>query len=235
MLKPLIGAFLLGSLLGLPGASAKSLDFPRYHVLQPIDEAHLSADFTAFRQHLWRVVEQKDVPAFAKLLRTDIKCTFGLNTGKVGCLAMWGLNKNPQQATIWRDLRDVLRLGGQFERVEGATHQRNFSVFVAPYTFASDFTLKSEVYFGFITGTQVQARQHPQRQAPIVETLTYNVVEIEDEGPAQGLDYPWYQIITPHGKRAYVYGQFIRSSFAHRAIFSKSPTGWQIDVLIAGD
>ena len=93
-----------------------------------------------------------------------------------------------------------------------------------------------------IFGNNVNLRERPSKDAPIVETLSYNIVTIDYENSVKvesALEgegsFQWYKVETLGGKKGFVKSEFVRSSIDFRAGFEKKRGVWKMVFFIAGD
>ncbi len=95
--------------------------------------------------------------------------------------------------------------------------------------------------FGYhaIFGKDVNLRSKPQADAPVVDTLSYNIVQIELENSVRDKNkpdsYTWVKVNTLGGKKGFVQAKYVRSPIDYRAIFEKKNGKWKMTAFIAGD
>ncbi|MGH9632187.1 MAG: hypothetical protein ACRD7E_28105, partial [Bryobacteraceae bacterium] len=85
-----------------------------------------------------------------------------------------------------------------------------------------------------------EVRAEPDLEAPVIETLCYDVVKIDHKGSvidpnSERLRVLWRKITTPGGKAGYVAGTDIRSSVDYRAFFERKNGKWLLTLLVPGD
>jgi hypothetical protein len=81
-----------------------------------------------------------------------------------------------------------------------------------------------------VAGAGVRLRSAASADAPIVTTLTYEIVRVVERGPQ------WTSVRTLGGDSGYVATQFLYSPMGYRACFASDTVGaWRPSVLVAGD
>jgi hypothetical protein len=191
--------------------------------LQPVDEGPTDPSFQAFRKELLAAAKRRDKDYIFNITAPDIKYTFGSGSGLADFKKNSGFS-DPNHV-IWGELIDVLTLGGVFEAIDG---QR---MFCAPYVFCK-FPDKLDAFTTVaIIKPNVPVRQTPSASAPVVETLSYDIVKKEWEFR----DPKWIKITTPNNKQGYVLHQEARSPIDYRASFIKVNGRWKMRTFISGD
>lgn len=191
--------------------------------LQPIDEGATDSSFQAFRKELLAAAQRRDKNYVFSITAPDIKYTFGRGEGLVDFKKHSGFS-NPNHA-IWEDLIEVLALGGVFE---SSGSQKTFCT---PYVFCK-FPDKLDAFTNVaIIKPNVSVRQTPSVNAPVLETLSYDIVKKNQEYT----DSQWIKITSPSNKQGYVLHQEVRSPIDYRAIFIKVNGRWKMRTFIAGD
>jgi hypothetical protein len=143
---------------------------------------------------------------------------------------MWKLDQ--PESELWNTLTTILSLGGSFE-LDGRE-----KIFTAPYV-TSRWPDRFDVFdYAAAVKKNVQVRREPQAEAPIIATLSYDIVKVEYQQTQlsdQSQANEWLKIITPSGKQGYVLAQEMRSAVDYRARFKKRNGKWRMTALIAGD
>lgn len=202
--------------------------------LYPVDEGPSDPDFAAFRARLLEAIERRDADFLLGALDKDVKLSFGDWQGIETFKKIW--KPESAESTVWRELRDLLVLGGTF-----GCDSLPKTMFIAPYVFCRFPGMRFDVFgYAAITGTNVRVRAAPSSKAPVAATLSYDIVKLASyEEPVQetigGETYPWRPIVLPGGGRGYVYGRFIRSSIDYRAGVRKTDGRWKIEFFLRGD
>ena len=193
--------------------------------LYPVDEAAKNPSFFAFRSQLLKAIQQKDIAALYRAVSPAIKNDFGGNDGIAAFKKVW----KPEQpnSRIWSELGTVLALGGTFD---GDT-------FMAPYPYSS-FPDKFDAFeHGVVIAEGVRARQKPDLGAPVMTTLSFDIVKVFEWTPLekQGTREGWIGVTLADGKSGYVAAEYIRSPIDYRAVFNKENGRWLMTALVAGD
>ena len=198
------------------------LGTPAQHLrtLLPVDEAAKKPDFLAFRMRLRDIVARKDTAALMDVIHPDIKIGFGGDDGAAAFLEEW----KPREpgSTLWKELGDVLRLGGT---LDGPLS------FTTPYTFSRWPDGVDAFDFGAVTGSNVRIRTAPSLNAPVLKTVSYAILELAyKEKPVEG-----WTAVKLDGKTAHVDARYIRSPVDYRARFEYSEGRWRMVMFLAGD
>jgi hypothetical protein len=194
---------------------------PSVPQLLPVDEAPRRPDFLAFRQELQAIVERRDVPALLKVLDPNIKVSFGGGDGIDGFKKKWKLDSN--QSDVWNELGWVLAHGGTFEETDA---------FRAPYVYSRWPEKFDPFEHVAVVGSQVRIRSAAAKDAPIIETLTYAIVQLDLESDSQG---QWTAIKLTNGRAGFVASQLLRSPVDYRAFFNRVDGRWRMTAFVAGD
>ena len=199
--------------------------------LYPADKAAQDATFAKFRQTLRAAVKRRDKDFVLSVLDPQIKNSFGGDGGIEEFKKMWKLDQ--PDSRLWGELETILSMGGSFGTVDG---KRNF---IAPYvTSMWPGDLDSFEYVA-VTGKDVRVRANPGLKAPVVATLSYDIVKVSSQTVAelerQVDGHTWRKIIAPGGKTGYVAEKFVRSPVDYRAYFERKNGRWVLAALIAGD
>lgn len=197
--------------------------------LYPIDQGATDPSFKAFREQLHSAIKRHDSKSILNILAPDVLVSYGGCEGIKCFTQFWKLNQPNSQ--VWDTLSNVLSLGGSFETYKGEKY------FCAPYVF-SEFPdrVNGEELMGVheyaaIIGQNVNVRLRPSLNAPIVTSLSYDIVKL-DQTPNNSSGN-WLKILAP--TPGYVSIQFIRNPFDYRACFKKVNGKWLMNALVAGD
>ena len=191
----------------------------------PVDEAKKDPSFLAFREKLIAAAEKQDAAFILGILDPKIELSFGGDAGIADFKRVWKITA--KDSAFWNEFLLVIRNGGSFS---GQGSERGF---FAPYTF-SNFPEDLDAFeHRVIFGSNVNLRERPDMSAPVVASLSYNVVKVLTENPG-GKD-AWEKVETLGGKVGYVKAEFARSPVDYRAGFMKRRGIWKLTVFIAGD
>lgn len=197
--------------------------------LYPVDESARNPSFRVFRNRLLRAARARDTRFILSILAPDIQNSFGGSGGVREFRETWRIER--RESRFWNELITVLELGGTFE---GSGTDRYFG---APYTFTRFPENLDAFTHAVIVGRSVRAHSRPAASAPVVATLTYDIVRADYENSVRDGDddYAWLRITTPAGRPAFVQARNIRSPIDYRAIFTRSNGRWMMTSFIAGD
>jgi hypothetical protein len=175
--------------------------------LTPIDEARHDASLRTLRNALLTAAGAKDAAQLLPLFASHVVIDFHdpLTPGEV-VNEINGYSPS-DQALFWQDLREAVELG--FIR-------RDIDV-CAPYVVFQlrERALSDAEPIG-IVAARVNVRGEPSVTAPVIDRLSYDVLEAGPEWPrpAQpgqfGGQYQWYQIRTPKGELGWVASKYLR-------------------------
>lgn len=210
-------------------ATTMTVGLAQSRKLSPVDDAAKDPSFKAFRDRLVAAVKRHDETVLYESLDPKIANSFGGDGGIAEFKEIWKMGE--ARTKLWDELATILSMGGSFGKTEGPKS------FCAPYVFSNfpDAGFDATGY-AVITGTRVRVRAQPRLKAPVVTSLSYDIVEVDNEPSASGdSNDEWVKIILPNKKRGYVYGKYIRRPTDYRACFEKKQGKWKMTALIAGD
>lgn len=196
-----------------------------------VDEAKQDFSFKVFREQLSAAIKKRDSKFILNSLDPNITVSFGICGEGVKCFReYWKLNQ-PNNSQFWTTLSNILALGGSFSSEQGEKY------FCAPYVFSNfpDKVNGEELMgvheYAAIVGQNVNVRLRPNLNAPIITSLSYDIVKLNQSSntDSQG----WFKILAP--TPGYVSSKFVRTPFDYRACFKKSKGKWVMTALVAGD
>lgn len=85
--------------------------------------------------------------------------------------------------------------------------------------------------YAAIVGQNVNVRSRPNLNAPIITSLSYDIVKLNQSSNTNSQS--WFKILAP--TPGYVSSKFVRTPFDYRACFKKSNGKWVMTALVAGD
>jgi len=199
-----------------------------------VDEASKDASFVAFRDALRDAVAKRDVEAVLRIVDPEIKCGFGGEDGKDNFINAWNLAVKPAESMLWRELGEVLRLGGRFEDSNGDKQ------FIAPYTFLDMPDEFDSFENAIVVGDGVRVREAPRASSAQIAKVDRIVVRAYPEAELveeeiNGEKFPWRAVGLPDGRKGFIWGKFVRMPVETRAGFSKKSGEWKMVFLVAGD
>jgi hypothetical protein len=130
------------------------------------------------------------------------------------------------RALFWQELRDALGLG--------LTYGRGGTEACAPYTFRRipEGDREDQVLMA-VTGSGVALREQPRADSPVLERLTYDLVELlsadpADQPAAEGSGrYHWFKVKAPSGRSGWVHSRHVRGNFSARFCFTQDGASWR--------
>ena len=141
---------------------------PAGRKLYPVDESHLDPSFAEFKARLLEVVERQDLDFLLSIAHPNI--VLSIEGGSREWLqSNWRIFNINRQA--WQDLRDMLLLGAV----------RSDSHFCAPYV-STNFPHELWGFYVVITASDVPIREEPNSTAPIIDHLSYDIVQRVERG-----------------------------------------------------
>lgn len=198
--------------------------------VKPVDEAGKDTSFVQFREKLINAVKKRDSKFVLSIVDKNIKNSFGGNDGIVEFRKQWKIT-NPK-SEFWKEFLTVLTSGGTFDK-------RRRNAFYAPYLFTTFPDDIDQFEYQAIFGNNVNLREKPDLNAPIVASLSYNVVKIDYQNsirsPKNDEEVLWLKIETLGGKKGFVKPEYVRSSIDYRAGFEKKNGKWMMVFFLAGD
>jgi len=185
--------------------------------LRPVDESAKDASFAAFRTQLLGALERRDVKFVNGILAANIRNSFGGDGGVAEFRKVWKLDR-PAESKLWRELGEILRLGGTWENGE----------FVAPYVF-SRFPHRRDAF----TWVAVVKPGALLRDKPggVGKPMGFAVVETMPGEARPG----WSRVRMEDGVTGWVRVDEVRSSIGWRAFFGKVDGRWRLMALLSGD
>ena len=227
--KILFALALMGLVAPLPCAAQKVR-------LYPVDEAHKDRSFKIFRDQLMAALKRRDKQFLLSVVHPDILNSLGGNRGVKEFVTDWKLDSS--QSKVWAELYTVLSLGGTFEEENGE------KVFCAPYVSSRWDRIQpklrgefGEVAYEAVIRSRVRVYSRPDLDAPVLATLSYDVVEVDYQGSLQSNDgeFSWIKIKIAKGRTGYVRKVEIRSPVDKSAYFKKFKGKWLMYIFSGGD
>ena len=199
----------------------------------PVDEAKNDSSFFSFRTKLLQAAKNKDAKYILSIVDPNIRNTFGDDDGIRYFNKFWKIDKSNSE--FWKEFLIVVKHGGTFDK-ESDTKNKQFC---APYTFTSFPEDLDAFDYSAIFGKNINLRNKPEQDAPIVANLSYNIVKVDYENSIESKNkessYLWLKVETFGGKKGFVKSEYVRSPIDYRACFQKIKGKWKMTVFIAGD
>lgn len=214
-------------LAALPRADS----FPAVKV-PPIDASRDDADLARLKATLLAAARAKSVAMLEPVMTDEFRLalhTFKKREDAVGDLNA-GIYRN-----FWRGLEDALMHGLSLTESGSA---------VAPYGMNAD--VKCEVppgtYCAVVMGTDVAVRAAPRLSAPVVGTVSNELVGTMEPEVVRGATdligshrYQWMKIVTSSGKVGFVSEKFLAEEFGLTFLFEKVNGQWRFAGMTSGD
>ena len=188
--------------------------------LPPIDDAIRHPEFRGFVRKLESAVKKRDAKALRKLLDDDV-IAFSKDKKDEKGWAAFRERWHPDDATsdLWTTLADFCDFGFV------SLHP---DLFVSPYI-AWKFPHDLDPRGAFVvTRSGVPLRSAPERDAPVVATLEFDIVYAA--GPASA-DGAWLRVRQGKNVYGYVLTQNLRSPYTPRGQFARKQGRWVITAL----
>ena len=177
-----------------------------------VDEAPNDPTFAAYRDQLLAAVRARDTKTLLALADPHIRTSFGGDGGHASLTD-----------DHWRALEQILPLGGTFRD----------GMFWAPYVYSAWPESHDAFESLAVIADNVPLRASGDANAPAIATLSRDIVKRAGQPGAD--PGPWTKVTTADGKTGFVESQYVRSPVDYRAGFTKTPDGWRMSTLVAGD
>jgi len=198
--------------------------------LYPVDDGPKDSSFLEFRQKLTNAAKVRDLAFVLSVLEPTVVNSFGGSEGIEGFKEIWSPEKTDTK--LWETLLLILAMGGSYTPSEPEPQ------FWAPYVFSrwpSDF---DSFEHAAILAEKVRVRSRPDPKAPVVATLSFDIVKFADQSwlpAAEAGQNAWVKIVTLAGVEGLVSSRYVRSPIDYRIGFVKKNGKWLIKVFVAGD
>jgi len=207
--------------------------------LYPVDEGAQDPSFTAFREKLIEAARKHDTDFILSILDPQILNSFGGDGGIKEFKEQWKLVE-PDTSKLWKELVSILANGGSFINFDGKKE------FCAPYVSSQWEKVANQlptgqdgVDYAAVAAEKVDLRLEPNLAAPVIGTLSYNIVKIDYDASVpdeRDSDYfAWIKVTSASGQQGYVPGKYVISPTGYRACFKKVGEKWNMTSLVAGD
>jgi hypothetical protein len=213
----------------------------RVHVQQeikllPVDEAKNDPSFQRFRSDLLAAVKSHDADFVLGALHPAVENGYDIEKGVDEFTKRW--KPSDPEGSVWDVLSSILTGGGSFSERDG--HKE----FCGPYVVSQWSKIVQQLPKGsdsldyvVITGKDVAVRREPKLTAPIVATLSYDVVksvpnsQVLDRSTAEFSS--WIKITTPNGHEGFVPDSYVQGPMDYGACFRRTSGKWVISELAA--
>lgn len=188
--------------------------------IPPVDQAGRDPKLAAFRGALLAAASRRDAAWVRAHLTAAPVSSFDAERTVEGFARAWELDRGAESA-FWKTLATVLRAGGAF---------LGDGRFASPYYYAAFPEDIDANEYEVVVKAGAPLRAAPEPAAAVVEVLRWDIVEVQAFD-----DEPWRYVRSASGKLGYVERPALRSPLGPRAILAKTPAGWRLDSLVAGD
>ena len=198
--------------------------------LYPIDEASKDPTLIAFRNRLLADVRNHDEAAVLQIVDPKIRVSFGDDNGVQAFTKQWKLDQ--KDSPFWTVMERILTLGGSFQKQPDSPRR-----FVAPYIY-SDWPESVDAFeYLAVVGSDVAMRSSATVSSPSIATLDHDLVMIASDDPVRNgkRGTSWRKVVTADKKTGWVAADDLYSPVGYRAFFEKTPDGWVLSTLVAGD
>lgn len=206
--------------------------------LYPVDEGLREQSFRVFREELLEATKKHDVNYVLSILAPNILNSLGGDGGINEFKQQWKPDRPDSE--LWETLSTILSNGGSFESDLRRKH------FCAPYVSSQWRRINGRLPndsdaldYAAIIERNVAMRREPSSSAPVVTSLSYDVVKVDSGGSVfdETLinSYTWFKVTTLAGVEGYVSAQYVRGPSDYHACFEKIGEKWIMTILVAGE
>lgn len=202
-----------------------------------VDESVQSPEFAKFLDRTKQAVRDRDAKYIRNIVTPETRFSFGAHR------SINALNPDNPNSPFWTSLEKALSLGCSQE-ASGYSCPTVFHQF-------DEATKKGTAPDAFsaivVVGQNVNVRSQPNTTAPVIATLTNEIVKydaetfqnasVKDRAEVLRLDDPkgWTPIVLPNDKRGYVASQYAYSPISYRVLFGKEQGEWKMQAFVTGD
>lgn len=200
--------------------------------LLPVDESSLDPSFQEFRNQLMIAVTNRDKGFVLSVLDPKVDNGYDIEPGVKEFKRRWKLDE--PETTMWDVLTGILADGGSFNETR--------TEFCAPYVVSQWDKVVRQLPEGTdtlgylaIKGKDVAVRTDPHLTAPVVATLSYDVVQYVSNSQVIDRSNPgassWSKIKTPTGPEGFVLDIYLGSPMDYGVCFIKRKDKWVMTML----
>lgn len=200
--------------------------------LLPVDESNLDASFQEFRNQLTIAVNTFDKEFLLSVLDRKVDNGYDIEPGVNEFKKIWKLDSD---TSVWKVLSGIL--------AEGGTFNESRTEFCGPYTVSQWDKVTRALPEGAHTldyvaakGKDVPVRRDPRITAPVVATLSYDVVEYVANSQIFDPSNPgasWSKVKTSTGQEGFVLDKNLGGPMDYAACFTRKNDKWIITRLSA--
>jgi hypothetical protein len=200
--------------------------------LTPIDAARHDASLRTLRDAVLKAADAKDAARLLPLLASQVGIDYDRALTPAEVVNEINSYSPSDQALFWQDLREAVELGFIRWGMDVCAPYVGFQL--------SERALSDAEPIG-IVAAGVNVRRQPSVTAPIIDRLSYDVLEAGPEEPRPALpgqfggQYRWRQVRTPKGELGWVASKYLRGGGDRRFCFSKVHGQWKLNGWAVGD
>lgn len=210
----------------------------RKYILMPADDSLKDRELLKFITGFRQAVKNKDITFLKKNTSENIIWSFADEQGSIkNFLEHYRLDKGTyKESGFWQEMDRILAMGGIYYNEEKTS-------IAFPYIFVNFPVNDYDSYtYAAVTGKNVNIRKNPDINSPVIETISYEIVKIQNHhdydakkitiASKPGL---WIKVQTSSGKEGYLFSYYIHSPIGYRAVFEKIQSKWMLRLFISGD
>jgi hypothetical protein len=204
-----------------------------------VDESVQSPEFAKFLDRTKQAVRDRDAKYIRSIVTPETKFSFGKQR------SIESLNPDNPNSPFWTSLEKALSLGCSQE-ASGYSCPTVFHQFDA--AIKKSTSPETDVFGAIVVvGQNVNVRSSPNATAPVVATLTNEIVKYDtttfqnasaqEKADLYRLDNPngWTPVMLPDDKRGFVASRYAYSPVGYRALFGKEAGAWKMQAFVTGD
>ncbi|MFW5697332.1 MAG: SH3 domain-containing protein [Fimbriimonadaceae bacterium] len=193
-----------------------------------VDQGESRPQFAEFRRVLERALVLGNKEFVLSRIASDVRYGFGEDdTGKTRLLQLWNNGRGEQYHL--NQLLETVRLGGGFQTVEGKER------FWAPYTHPFWPDNLDPYVQAIAVGPNVNVYQEPDESSEVIQTLTYEAVNVLSNGDTSLSDRGWTHVSTAEGNEGYVREGQVRRGIDLRVSFEEINGSFFLTTYVIGD
>lgn len=189
------------------------------------DQAAQDPTLSDFRAQLLQDIRNRDTEAVIAAACPDIYLSHGGNGGPEELRAnLTASGTGPDVEPYWTALEQTVAAPGYFDE-EGE--------FWMPVQWQIRLPAKVDPFIAyFVNGTRVSLRDGPGREAPVLNSISHEVVLI----PAYDPQAEYQKVVLTDGTAGYMHRDYLWSMVGYRAALTRSAMGrWQLCTFVTGD
>lgn len=193
-----------------------------------VDQGESRPQFAEFRRVLERALVLGNKEFVLSRIAPDVRYGFGDDdTGKARLLQLWNNGRGEQHHL--NELLEAIRLGGGFQTIDGQER------FWAPYTHLFWPENLDPYVQAVAVSPNVNVYREPDQKSELVETLTYEAVNVLSNGETSLSDRGWTHVLTAKGNQGYVREGQVRRGIDLRVSFEEIDGSFFLTTYVVGD